>query len=117
MDNDIGQLIKRKRKEKRLTLEEVADYVGVGKSTASKWERGYIKNIKRDKVVPLANILGIDPLLLIFGSEKDTQFEHITPLEFQSEVTQLLNQVVDLTPQEKQIILSNINFICNKEGE
>ena len=49
-DSEIGKLIKRKRLENGLTLEQVAKAVGVGKSTVSKWERGAILNMKKDKL-------------------------------------------------------------------
>ena len=53
-DTNIGKLIKHKRLEKGLTLETVANKVGVGKSTVSKWERGAIKNMKKDKIDALS---------------------------------------------------------------
>ena len=49
--------LKERRKELNLTLEDVGNYVGVGKSTVRKWENGDIANMKRDKIVSLAKIL------------------------------------------------------------
>ena len=57
--------LKERRKELNLTLEDVGNYVGVGKSTVRKWENGDIANMKRDKIVSLAKILKIDPLDII----------------------------------------------------
>ncbi len=48
-----------KRKERDLTLEAIAKYVGVSKSTVKKWESGYIKNMRRDKIAKLAKILDV----------------------------------------------------------
>ena len=44
MSEGMAQRIKELRKEKGLTLEQVADIVGVGKSTVRKWETGMIAN-------------------------------------------------------------------------
>ena len=64
---DIGSIIRSRRLELGLTLEEVGSYVGVGKSTVKKWESGYIKNIKRDKIALLAEVLKLSPLTFITG--------------------------------------------------
>lgn len=38
--------LKNRRLELGMTLEDVGDYVGVGKSTVKKWENGMINNMK-----------------------------------------------------------------------
>lgn len=40
-----------------LTLQELGDKVGVGASTVRKWETGYIKNLRTDKMQKLAAAL------------------------------------------------------------
>lgn len=37
---NIGKCIIRKRKEKGITQEQLADYMGVSKASVSKWETG-----------------------------------------------------------------------------
>jgi len=54
---EIGKKMFERRKELGLTLEEVAQAVGVGKSTVRKWENGMIKNMGRDKIAALAAVL------------------------------------------------------------
>lgn len=68
---EIGELINQKRKEKKLTLEEVGNLVGVGKSTVRKWEKGMIENIGRDNIVKLSKALDISPLSLLGIIEKE----------------------------------------------
>lgn len=58
---NIGQEIKRLRLEKGMTLEQLGDKCGVGKSTVRKWENGIIKDMKRDKIAKLAEALNISP--------------------------------------------------------
>ena len=45
------------RKKQNLTYEQIALEVGVGKSTVRKWEKGLIKNIRREKLSLLASAL------------------------------------------------------------
>lgn len=64
---NIGLLIESRRKELGLTLEQVGNAVGVGKSTVKKWESGFIENMKRDKIALLADVLQLSPVVLITG--------------------------------------------------
>ncbi len=65
MPNDTSRRIYELRKQQGLTLEQVADVVGVGKSTVRKWETGMIANMKRDKIALLAKALHTTPAYLI----------------------------------------------------
>ena len=60
-DSDMAKRIKELRLSLGLTLEEVANQVGVGKSTVRKWETGIIANMKRDKIAALAEALHTTP--------------------------------------------------------
>lgn len=62
---EMGQKIKQMREEKGLTLEELGNRVGVGKSTVRKWENGMIANMRRDKIAKLAKALGCTPAYLM----------------------------------------------------
>lgn len=81
----IGELIHKRRKELDLTLEEVGDAVGVGKSTVRKWENGMIKNMGRDKIAALARVLQIRPVDLVPGEVYDE---------------------IDLTTDEREVVMA-----------
>lgn len=66
---NIGNLINSRRQELGLTLEQVGDAVGVGKSTVRKWEQGMIKNMRRDKIEKLAQILEMNPVDFIMEDQ------------------------------------------------
>lgn len=53
------------RIKNNMTLEEVGNLVGVGKSTVRKWETGQIKNMRRDKIAKLAVALKTTPDYLL----------------------------------------------------
>jgi transcriptional regulator with XRE-family HTH domain len=71
MSEGMSSRLKMLRKEKGLTLEQVATAVGVGKSTVRKWETGMIANMKRDKIASLAAVLGTTPAYLIGWEESE----------------------------------------------
>lgn len=76
---DIGKMINQRRTELKLTLEQVGQAVGVGKSTVKKWEDGYISNMRRDKIALLAKALKMNPVSFITGEFKEEE-EQATPL-------------------------------------
>lgn len=67
---EIKDIIYNRRKELRLTLLDIAKACDVSEATVSRWERGEIDNMKRDKISLLADVLKISPLTLI-GLEED----------------------------------------------
>lgn len=68
---ELNEKIKYLRTKHKLTLEEVGAAVGVGKSTVLKWENGDIANMRRDKILALANILQTTPAYLMGWDEND----------------------------------------------
>lgn len=64
---NIGTIIRTRRADLGLTLEDVGKAVGVSKSTVKKWEDGFIENMRRDKIATLASVLKISPVSLITG--------------------------------------------------
>lgn len=79
---NTSDLIKSRRLELGLTLEQVAQYVGVGKSTVRKWETGYIKNMRRDKLAKLAEILNVSPIDLMDVEYSDENLTVVEPPSF-----------------------------------
>lgn len=69
---EFGEKIKELRLRQGLTLEQVWERVGVGKSTVRKWESGQIANMRRDKIASLAKALGVTPQYLMGWTEEET---------------------------------------------
>lgn len=63
--------LKERRLELGLTLEQVGEIVGVGKSTVRKWENGVIGNMGRDKISRLAKALRVSPLFIMHIEDAD----------------------------------------------
>lgn len=62
---ELKDVIRIRRRELNLTLEQIANACGVGKSIVAKWERGEVTNIKRDNIVALADVLRVSPLVIM----------------------------------------------------
>lgn len=76
MDYSIGKIIRKIRKEKNLTQEELAEQLYVTSQAVSKWENETgLPDITQ--IVPLCRVLGIsaDELFGIFGTNADEEVE------------------------------------------
>lgn len=62
---EIKDVIRSKRLEKKLTMKQVADLIGVSEGTISRWEGGQIENMKRDNVAQLSKVLDISPAVIM----------------------------------------------------
>ena len=71
-ENGFSIRLRDLRAKHGLTLEQVAQQVGVGRSTVRKWETGMIANLRRDKIAKLAAALHTTPAYLM-GWEDDSQ--------------------------------------------
>lgn len=76
---ELQDVIKTRRAELGLTLDQVASACGVGKSIVAKWERGEVKNIRRDNLASLSDVLRVSPLVLMGREELYSQNEEYVP--------------------------------------
>lgn len=111
---DIATLLKNRRKELNLSLEEAGKRIGISKTTYRDYENGVllVDNMKIEKLVPLALYLDIYPNNLFeigFTSDSTT----FTKFQFKELMTKAINNVVeDLTEDEKQYLIKSFELIC-----
>ena len=77
---ETKEKIAQRRKELGLTLEEVGNLVGVGKSTVRKWETGDIANMRRDKIALLAKALQVTPAFIMGLENEDFLPSNASPI-------------------------------------
>ncbi|MBR2453211.1 MAG: helix-turn-helix transcriptional regulator [Clostridia bacterium] len=105
--------IKQKRIEHGFTLEQLGKIVGVSKSTIKKWESGYIKNMKRDKVFKLASALSVSPLELLNIPETSSTEE--TSITLNDEKRLLLENILNISISKDTVIyFTDSNAHCYK---
>lgn len=110
---EAGEVIRKRRKELGLTLEQVANQVGVGKSTVRKWETGLIKNMRRDKISALSKVLGVSPIQLMGLDElkKEIQLNFSANLKkYMIEKNLNVKQVASIVDKNADDIISWLNM-------
>lgn len=116
----INERLKTRRKELGLTMLDVAKKVGVSEATVSRWESGDISNMKRDKIVLLANALKISPNLIIEenSSMEESDFYKNSPEQNSTNEVKTMNKETCGTRIKKALSIRNMRAIelCNKTG-
>ncbi|MBQ7046254.1 MAG: helix-turn-helix transcriptional regulator [Oscillospiraceae bacterium] len=101
---EMREIIKQRREQLDLTLEEVGKAVGVSKATVQRWESGNISNLRRDKIAKLADVLKLSPITFITGD-----------IVYKTEVNPLVEKrnendnVMSLTSHEKSVVTAYRN--------
>jgi len=67
----IGQRIKKRREEAKVSQQYVADKVGVSRVAVTKWESGQTSNLKLGNLMRLCKLLDISVEYLIYGEIKN----------------------------------------------
>ena len=105
---EMGEKIYNLRKAKGLTLEELGNLVGVGKSTVRKWEKGMIANMKRDKISKLASALNVSPAYLMGWEMDDGDIGNALVADC---LEKEIDNMASLTPSEKDHFKAYINLL------
>lgn len=98
--------IKERRLELGLTLEEVGDICGVGKSTVRKWENGMINDMGRSKIVLLAKALRVSPIFIL---ESDVETRTLNKGELS--ILDKYNRLNDIGQKEALKRITELTYI------
>ena len=90
-----SERIRQARKAAGLTQEQLAQKLGVQHSVISKYERGRVVNLKREKIAELASALNVKPSWLMCMDDK----KESDPKEIELDI-ELLHRLMTLTPEE-----------------
>lgn len=104
---ELQDVIRIRRLQLGLTLEQIAQACGVGKSIVAKWERGDVKNIRRDNLSSLADVLQVSPLVLL-DREELPPVRDSSPLS--SDEKNLVEKYRFLDERGKKAVLNTLEF-------
>ena len=96
----IGQTIKNRRLELRLSLEEVGKSLGVHKSTVMRWENGEIASLKTSHMYLLSKTLYL-PIKTLMGMDTDEPIESGAVVLYRVKIQNMLQDIKDLKDLEQ----------------
>ena len=109
---EFRDILRTRRKDLGLTLDEVGRAVGVSGATVSRWENGDIENIRRDKIAKLAEVLEVTPAYLMGWPESASS-------ERQEELPEdmiILNRMAKkMTSEQRQKLLDMAKLFFEEE--
>ena len=128
---EISEIIKKRRQELGLTLEDVAEALGVAKSTVLRYETKAINNMGIDKIEALSAVLKCTPAYLMGwvddndnwlgdGTTPEKDFKDVIIVK-ESSTTYITNAAAhateDLNKEEQKKVLEYIKFLKSQRGE
>lgn len=138
MVENMGQRIRDRRIALELTLDELGKRVGVGASTVRKWETGYIKDMRSDKIQKVADARDVTPAYLMGWDEsQNVSVEQVhtnngligqanapvyingenTPVQLSKEETELLRIYKELSVRGRMQLLTKAMDLEAAESE
>lgn len=97
---EFKDLIKKRRLDLGLTMEELGKKIGVSKATIQRYESGEIKNVRRDKIAKLADALETTPAYLMGWEDVTADEDKEIVNYFLSLGDKLSDGVEDMTQEE-----------------
>ena len=117
MEN-IGNVIKERRKELNLSLKDIAEKLNVSESLISRYESGDVKNMGIDKIIPLSEILQIEVNEFLENIKFSTKKKKISlkEIEIANRLKELRNKN-NLTLQEVANIMKVVGKVTIQRYE
>ena len=102
----VNQKIRVLRKEKNMTVTELAGKVGIFQSVLTRYEKGTIQYVPVDLIQKLAEALGCKPEDLTEGDERYTQKKkkHLETKQLTSDESELISNYKKLPAEVKSLI-------------
>ena len=101
---EVANIIKTRRKELKLTQQQVAEMIGSNKSTISRYESNEIGSMNVESLIPLSKALQCTPMQLL-------GFEPMTPPRFSDNFDKkLLNRFHCADAKNQKIILQLLDM-------
>lgn len=119
----LGSRIKARRKELDLTLQNIADEIGVAKSTIQRYENGNIETIKLPVVEAIARVLKVNPSYLlgktdnkeIAATEDDELQEYLEYLKNREDGRMLFSLAKNATKEDVMRAVAIIEALKKEE--
>ncbi len=129
--------LRKRRKELRLTLKDVADFVGVSEGTVSRWETGNISSMRQNHIALLAKVLNTSVVWILGLDLTDTParlFDSLIEVSNNSnsmvqalhgefddlkkdihKINEIIYALKDVSPEDYDEVLHFLNYLISKK--
>lgn len=108
LETEISKRIKKLREKQHLSLYQLAKYVGVGKSTVGKWEKGKISAIRSKNIIALARALNTTPEYLL-GWSREIEISNLFKIKVEEFpiISEVFNGEVESSLKRQKIYIKD----------
>ena len=111
--NAFAERVRSRRKELKMTLEDVGNALGVSRVAVSRWENGLINNINIDKIEKIAEVLQCQASYLMGWSDSiNDDKDKAVP----TAAAKVLTLMELLKPDEQEQVIKYIQFIISSRN-
>lgn len=120
--------VKQLRLDHKLTMEVLAEKLGVSKSTIAKWENGYIENMRQDNIMKLSELFNVSPTYIMGYEEEPDENDKVAARAYQinqavnkvmsqedEQANRFMNYYKQLNPEQKTIVDNLLAALVKKQ--
>lgn len=116
--SETGEQMKKRRKQLNMSADELAEKLGVSRSTIFRYEKGDIDKVPAEYIKVLAKALNTSPGYLMGWEENlETETDFIPKLMSNVNDVQHVKLLLELTDTDKKSVFDMIEFLHKKGRE
>ena len=116
---NIGERIKKRRKELRMSADQLAEILGKNRSTIFRYEKGEIENLPLDILEPIAAALHTTPQYLMGWEEVQTKNDILSDIALKMyedfELMEMMEALSKLDKEKRQAVKTVLNAFSTTE--
>lgn len=114
--SSVGERIKLRRKQLGISADDLAQRIGVSRSTVFRWEKGDIEKVPGDTLVPIAKALNVSPAFLMGWEELPPETNQSAPISGSGSKLDVFMSIVNqLSAENQEKALSYVEFLRDSE--
>lgn len=112
---NVGQRIKQRRKELRISADKLGEAIGKDRSTIFRYERGDIDKLPLDILDPIAAALQTTPQFLMGWEEEEQQEKPVQEDELSENLKKLIDFVKTVPEDKQELVLKLMRTIVEDD--
>ena len=113
--SETGKQMKKRRKQLNMSADELAEKLGVSRSTIFRYEKGDIDKVPADHIEKLAKALRTTPAYLMGWEESlETDTDFIPKMMSNPKIVEHVKLLIELNESDKKSVFDMIEFLHKK---
>lgn len=116
--SETGKQMKKRRKQLNMSADELAEKLGVSRSTIFRYEKGDIDKVPAEHIEKLAKALNATPAYLMGWEENlETNTDFIPKLMSNPSIVEHVKLLIELNESDRKSVFDMIEFLHRKSRD